>query len=147
MKQFLVLCEKREYETTDLYNKCGLIFLEIIQILSKHCEKKPSVNKFAAYAKNFCDRNIYKKISLEDIAKYTGISISQLNRLFRQEFGVTAYAYILNSKINLAKSLLSGPSMSVAEIAFLLNFSDEHYFSNIFKKKTGLTPTLWRRGA
>lgn len=147
MKQFLVLCEKREYETTDLYNKCGLIFLEIIQILSKHCEKKPSVNKFAAYAKNFCDRNIYKKISLEDIAKYTGISISQLNRLFRQEFGVTAYAYILNSKINLAKSLLSGTSMSVAEIAFLLNFSDEHYFSNIFKKKTGLTPTLWRRGA
>lgn len=145
LKQFLELCENREYEIQDLYNKCGLIFFEIIQILSKHLEKKPAINKYAAYAKNFCDRNIYKKISLEDISKYTGISISQLNRLFRQEFGVTVYSYILNSKINLAKSLLSGTSMSVSEIAFLLNFADEHYFSNIFKKKTGFTPTFWRR--
>ena len=145
-EKFLGLCENKEYEISYLYNKCGLIFLEIIQILSKHCEKKPAINKYAAYAKNFCDKNIYKKISLEDIAKYAGVSVSQLNRLFKQEFGTTVYSYILNSKINLAKSLLSGTSMSVYEIAFMLSFSDEHYFSNVFKNKTGLTPTSWRKG-
>ena len=143
--EFLTLCEKREYDTVELYNKCSLIFFEIIQRLSSHCQKKSAVNKYAAYAKNFCDRNIYKKISLEDIAGYTGISISQLNRLFKQEFGTTIYSYILNNKINTAKSLLSGTSMSVGEIAFLLNFADEHYFSNIFKRKTGLSPTCWRK--
>lgn len=143
-EQFLELCEKKEYDTIELYNKCGLIFLEIIQELSKQHEKKAAINKYAAYAKNYCDRNIYKKIFLKDIAKCIGISISQLNRLFRQEFGITVYSYILNNKINIAKSLLSGTSMSVTEIAFLLNFTDEHYFSNIFKKKTGLTPTQWR---
>lgn len=144
-EKFLSICEKKEYDTMELYDKCGLVFLEIIQQLSKHYEKKPAVNKYAVYAKNYCDRNIYKKISLEDISKYVGISISQLNRLFRQEFGLTVYSYILNNKINIAKSLLSGTSMSVAEIAFLLNFADEHYFSNIFKKKTGLSPSQWRK--
>lgn len=144
-EKFLRICETREYDTVELYNKCGLIFLEIIQELSNHYEKKPAVNKYAANAKNFCDRNIYNKISLEDIAKYAGLSVSQLNRLFRQEFGTTVYSYILNNRINIAKSLLTGTSMSVAEIAFSLNFADEHYFSNIFKKKTGLTPSQCRR--
>lgn len=144
-EQFLKLCENKEYDTIELYNKCGLIFMEIIQELSKHHEKKTAVNKYAACAKNYCDRNIYNKICLEDIAKNIGISISQLNRLFRQEFGTTVYSYILNNKISIAKSLLSGTSMSVAEIAFFINFTDEHYFSNIFKKKTGLTPTQWRK--
>lgn len=129
----------------ELYNRCGLIFFEIIQELSKHSKKKAAINKYAAAAKDFCDRNIYHKISLEDIEKEVGISVSQLNRLFRQEFKTTVYSYLLNSKIGIAKSLLSGTSMSVCEIAFLLNFTDEHYFSNIFKKKTGLSPTQWRK--
>lgn len=145
--RFLKLCEKREYETTELYNKCSLIFLEMLQTLSKRYEKKAAVNKYAAYAKNFCDRNIYEKISSEEIAHHVGISVSQLNRLFRQEFGSTVYSYILNNRIHIARSLLSGTSMSVTEIAFLLNFADEHYFSNIFKKKTGVTPTQWRKNS
>ena len=129
----------------ELYDKCARIFLEIIQVLSRHSEKRPAINKYALYAKNFCDRNIYEKISLEDISKQAGLSVSQLNRVFRQEFGTTVYSYILNNKISIAKSLLTGTSMSVAEIAFLLNFADEHYFSNIFKKKTGLTPSQCRK--
>ncbi|MBQ7774997.1 MAG: AraC family transcriptional regulator [Lachnospiraceae bacterium] len=142
--KFLNICEDKETDIKILYDKCSLVFLEIIQQLSKHCERESIINEYVIQAKNYCDRNIYQKITIDDVAKHVGLSVSQLNRLFKQEFNSTVYAYILSNKINTAKALLSGTSMAVNEIAFLLNFTDEHYFTNIFKKKTGTTPTEWR---
>lgn len=145
-QKFLNTCTNKEEDIKSLYDRCSIIFLEIIQQLSKHIEKETVINEFALQAKNYCDRNIYQKIVIDDVAKQVGLSVSQLNRLFKQEYSSTVYAYILDNKINTAKTLLSSTSMSVCEIAFMLNFTDEHYFSNIFKKKTGYTPTEWRNG-
>lgn len=144
--EFLEVCTNKEEDIRNLYNKCSIIFLKIIQQLSKHTEKETTINEFALQAKNYCDRNIYQKIVIEDVAKQVGLSISQLNRLFKQAYSSTVYAYILDNKINTAKTLLSSTSMSVCEISFMLNFTDEHYFSNIFKRKTSYTPTEWRKG-
>lgn len=143
-EKFLNICKNRGADLKSLYDQCGLVFLEIVQRLSRHIEKKTAVNELADQAKDFCDRNIYQKITIGDVAKHVGLSDSQLNRLFKQQFGSTVYAYILSSKIGTAKSLLRGTSMSVSEIAFLLKFSDEHYFTNIFKQKTQMTPTQFR---
>jgi YesN/AraC family two-component response regulator len=46
----------------------------------------------------------------------------------------------------LAKSLLQNTSLSAKEIAFRLGFSDEHYFSNFFKKRTGMRPVEYKKG-
>lgn len=143
--RFLRICENRDTDIVLLYDQCSLVFLEILQKLSHHIEKKTAVNEYAAQAKEFCDRNIYQKIAAQDAAKQVGLSVSQLNRLFKQEYGCTVYAYILRNKISTAKALLSGTSLAVSEIAFLLKFADEHYFSSIFKQKTGMTPTQWRK--
>lgn len=145
-QKFLNICADKNDDIKSQYNKCSLVFLEIIQRLSQHVEKETTINEYALQAKNFCDRTIYQKITIDDVAKHIGLSISQLNRLFKQEYNSTVYAYILSNKINTAKALLSGTSMAVNEIAFLLSFTDEHYFTNIFKKKTGTTPTEWRKG-
>lgn len=140
--RFLKICENRD---ADLCDQCSLVFLEILQKLSHHIEKKTAVNEYAAQAKEFCDRNIYQKITVDDVAKQVGLSVSQLNRLFKQEYSCAVYAYILRNKISTAQALLSGTSLAVSEIAYLLKFADEHYFTNIFKHKTGLTPTQWRK--
>lgn len=143
-EHFLNICRQRELNTKDLFDKCSIVFLEIIQKLSRYGEETKVYNRYAAKAKNYCDINIYKKLTAEDVAQYINISVSQLNRIFKKEFGITVYAYILNNKINTAKSLLNGTAMTISEIAFLLNFTDEHYFSNIFKTKTNMTPTQFR---
>lgn len=143
-QKFLQICEDRETDTKSLYDRCSLVFLEIIQRLSRHIEKESTENEYAAQARNYCNRNIYEKITVDDAAKHVGLSVSQLNRLFRQEYNTTVYAYILSNKINTARALLRGTSLAVNEIAFLLKFTDEHYFTNIFKRKTGMTPTEWR---
>lgn len=143
-ERFLSVCRNRDSEMQIIFDRCSLIFMEILQHLSRNSESRNTANRYAALAKNFCDRNIYEKITADDAARCAGLSVSQLSRLFRREYGITVYAYILNNKIRTAKSLLTGTSLSVGEIAYLLKFADEHYFSNIFKKKTGKTPTQWR---
>jgi YesN/AraC family two-component response regulator len=50
----------------------------------------------------------------------------------------------LEKKISFAKKLLVDTSLSVKQISDKLCFSDEYYFSNIFKKKTGQTPSQYR---
>ena len=57
---------------------------------------------------------------------------------------MTPYAYLLEKKLELAGQLLRDTNLSVREIAEKLSFADEYYFSNVFKKKMGVTPSLWR---
>ncbi|MBQ9119826.1 MAG: helix-turn-helix domain-containing protein [Lachnospiraceae bacterium] len=144
-KEFLQICKTGASDMKSLFNECSIIFHKIIQRLSKHIEQDTTINEYALLAKDYCNRNTYQKIVIEDVAKHVGLSVSQLNRLFKQEFHSTVYAYLLNNKINTAKALLRGTSMTVSEIAYLLKFTDEHYFTNIFKKKTGMTPTECRK--
>lgn len=143
-EKFLNTCKKREGTTDDVFNKCSLIFMEIIQQLSTHSHYDHSLSKPAVQAKIFCDNNVYQKLTISEIAKHVNLSSSQINRLFKNEYNITIYEYILKIKIKTAKSLLTGTNMSVKEISNLLNFSDEHYFSNVFKARTGKRPSAYR---
>lgn len=144
-ENFLNICKSRNLSNNIIFSKCSTIFFEIIQSLYHHCYEESNRNEYAFHAKNFCDMNIYKKITVTDVSKAVGLSISHLNRLFHKEFGTTVYSYILNCRIEISKSLLKGTAMSISEISDNLNFADEHYFSNIFKKKTGMPPSEYRK--
>lgn len=145
--EFFAICDaQKEEPVEELFDRCSVIFMQILQQLSKSFQHTHRDNPYTLAAKNFCDRNLYQKISLDDVSKETGLSVSHLNRLFKKEFGVTVYAYLLNARINTAKSLLKGTALSISEISYLLKFADEHYFSNIFKEKTGMSPSRFRVG-
>ena len=99
----------------------------------------------AQNVKSFIDCNIYRKINAELVAEKFRFSVSQLSRLFKREYGATVYNYILEQKIATAEKLLQNSSLTVKQIADMLNFTDEHYFCNIFKKKRGVTPGRIRK--
>ena len=84
-------------------------------------------------------------IRLEQIAATCHKSPSQAERLFRKEMGIPPYRYVLNRKIDLACQLLRETGMSVRDISAYLSFEDEFYFSGLFRKKTGLSPTQYRK--
>ena len=121
----------------------AVIFHRIVQRLAAGSEKKHI--GIAANIKSFIDGNIYGKINAELVAERFGFSVSQLGRLFKKEYGVTVYSYILGQKIDMAERLLKSSSLSLKEIAETLGFTDEHYFNNIFKKKRGITPGKARK--
>ncbi len=84
-------------------------------------------------------------IRLEQLAAVCGKSPSQAERLFVSEVGVPIYRYVLDGKIELAKQLLRETGMPVHEIAAYLSFEDAFYFSGLFRRKVGLSPTQYRK--
>lgn len=88
--------------------------------------------------------SIYSKKTLDEVASELFTSKSNLIRVFKKGTGETPYQFLLNEKINVAKTLLSTTTMQVKHISDLLCFTDEHYFSFLFKQKTGFTPSKYR---
>ena len=80
-------------------------------------------------------------------ALYAGERISrrQFDEIFKRHFDKTPARYILLQKVAYAKQLLKMPHLSMVEVAERCGFSDVYYFSKVFKKETGRTPSDFRR--
>lgn len=123
-----------------LVNEILLSLSERVQF--ENCAHESSL---AIRIKNLLDETIYAKTDLNEIAAKLFISKSSVYREFEKFYGEPPYRYVLNRKLELAKSLLYRTSYSIADIAQKLSFSDEFYFSNLFKNKTGLSPSAYRK--
>ncbi|URN94774.1 MAG: response regulator [Candidatus Pristimantibacillus lignocellulolyticus] len=84
-------------------------------------------------------------VSLQDAAEHVSISPSHLSKIFSQESGSTFIEYLTLTRIMKAKELLHTTSDKSYEISFKVGYNDPHYFSNLFKKMTGMTPRDFRR--
>ena len=82
---------------------------------------------------------------LQDVAGEVGMSQSHFSTVFSQETGLTFTQYLTALRIGKAKELLSATAMRSSEIAFAVGYNDAHYFSYMFKKQTGMTPSEYRR--
>lgn len=83
-------------------------------------------------------------ISLETVAASLRVSTYHLSRLFRHVSGSTFVAYLTGVRIDRAKSLLSESDLSMKEVADLVGYSDPNYFSRVFRKREGVTPSHFR---
>lgn len=88
-----------------------------------------------------------ESISLDKVAKEVNVSPNYFSAIFSQEVGMTFIEYLTNRRIERAKYLLRHSDMRSGEIAFSVGYRDPHYFSFVFKKVTGITPSEFRKGA
>ena len=84
-------------------------------------------------------------ISTSDVAAYVGKSRSYLSHCFKKELGFEMNGFIMRCKLEEAKSLLTYTDKSISEISSYLCFSSQAYFQNVFKKKFGVTPNMYRK--
>ena len=99
------------------------------------------LRKVFAYIKLHSKENI----TLEELCTICNFSRQHLIRVFRTEFGMTPKAYILSYKVNCAKELFfREPNLSVKEVAYEMGFEDQHYFSRLFTRVTGQSPTAYK---
>ena len=75
----------------------------------------------------------------------TNLSAPYFSRLFKKETGYSVSGYIMNKKLETAKSMLASSDYSIAEISASLAFPSQSYFTNVLKKDCGLTPKEYRR--
>jgi len=88
--------------------------------------------------------NLRLATNLEELARRVNLSPSRLSHLFVEELGVTPRAYAERLRIDRARQLLEHTGLSIREIAAEIGFESEFYFSNRFRKSTGVSPTAWR---
>ncbi len=86
------------------------------------------------------------QLTLEDLAQHCNVSKQQLIRYFKAAFQITPIAYITDYKIARAKDLLfNQPHLTIKEISNELGFNNQHYFTKVFIKNTGESPSDYRR--
>lgn len=98
----------------------------------------------ARIIKAYLDNHICDSVRMSDLADLVYKSESQTIRAFKKAYGVTPCNYLTNIRITTAQRLLTETNLSVKEVAFRVGFPDEHYFSHMFKRKTGQSPTDYR---
>lgn len=84
-------------------------------------------------------------LSLQEAAKHVRVSPSHLSKVFSQETGQTFMSYLTNTRIRKAMELLQSTNHKSYEVANRVGYNDAHYFSNLFKKVTGMTTTEYRK--
>lgn len=87
----------------------------------------------------------FEKIKLEELASYIGLSKDYMGKVFKAQTGSTIISYLNAYRIQKAKQLLRHTELSIQEIALIIGFNDQYYFSKQMKKSTGYSPLRWRK--
>lgn len=93
----------------------------------------------------YIDTHLDEKISLEILAEKCGYTVSHLSRKFKEEVGCSIVAYMQKVKLEKAKQLLVYTEKEVEEISGELGFGTRSYFSTVFRRQEGMTPTEYRQ--
>lgn len=93
---------------------------------------------------NFLLENVENPFESTKIEAHIGLSYKHIGKIFKEETGMTLHQCHTKFKIERATSLLCATSMTISEISEHLGYSEPLYFSNVFKKHTGISPRGYR---
>lgn len=95
-------------------------------------------------AKNYINKSYGYEISLNDVARYVGLSSAYFSRLFKQETDENFIDYLIKVRMENAKTYLQNPAYKTYEVSEMVGYTKSKYFSKLFKNYTGYTPTEYR---
>jgi AraC-like DNA-binding protein len=129
----------------EMLNVLPVLFHQIVIRLSRtKNERNNTYSNEVRKIKSYLDGQIQSPFDSIRLCRHIGLSFRQINRLFKKESGMTVYNYVLMKKIDSAKMMLLDTELTVNEISERLGYADPHYFSNLFKRKTGCSPSNYR---
>ena len=137
--------EKVSLYNDQIYKQASKYLFTIFMKLAEKNHIKAEGSVIAQQILAELDKAIDSSVSIDEICETLFISRSKLIREFKKHYDITPHAYLVNRKIAFSKMLLQNSAHSIKSISNHLGFADEHYFSNIFKQKTGMTPSEYRK--
>ena len=128
-----------------IYREASAYLFSIFMKLASKNQIKEESSVIAQQILAELDLAIDSSISIDEICNKLFISRSKLIREFKKHYNITPHAYLMDRKIAFSKMLLQNTNHSIKSISNHLGFADEHYFSNVFRKKTNMTPSEYRK--
>lgn len=147
----------RQIDMNDLFSgdfiRCNLklLLLSVLRSLGKRKKrlKTPlalrNENIIVSRTLQYIADHVYDKLSVEIVAKETGVSASHLTALFHRQMEISPGEYIRRVKLEESKSLIREGTMNFSQIAATLNYSTIHHFSRQFKDHFGYSPTEYAK--
>ncbi|MDR1389654.1 MAG: AraC family transcriptional regulator [Treponema sp.] len=139
--------EVREQRPLYQMKACTNVLFLLTEMLSaeRRSSQPDYYGRIVEKAKFLMESNIYGEINLPGIADEIGISTSRLTEIFKKYTSMSPYQYYIHIKIHKAELLLEQETISVKEAAWRMGFEDQYYFSRLFKSKTGIAPSDWKK--
>lgn len=139
-----------KYEIQRIKKLLELVLLDLMDHYGTYQKEgyKNYTNHLTKLASDFSDylkHNIGKSITLEEMADFMSISVSQLSALSKKKFGLSPLSYFISLKIDAAKRLIRDSELNFTEISERLGFNTVHYFSALFKRRVGMTPSEYSK--
>jgi two-component system response regulator YesN len=137
----IIIIEQRKLEAgliqvTTVYNE-----------LVAEINAKGSLSPIVILTRKMIDHNYHNPdLSLQEVADRAQVSPTYLSKQLKKELGVSFIDYLTEVRIRKAMQFMNDPSAKVYEIAEMVGYSSQHYFSNAFKKITGVSPLLYKKG-
>lgn len=116
-----------------------------IKLRIKKHDTKRELYKLIIATKDYLNDNLKENISLDTISRDIGISKYYLHRLFTEFNGNTPIGYLTAIRLEKAKNKLQTSKDPIFEVAISCGFDNTAYFSNLFKKHTGFSPSEFRK--
>lgn len=151
--QFGVLIEKLRPLFSDRTRKGGLrkqaIINELLLLEEEVAAKRDSAASpdvdLLQVTTEYMKHNYMYPIQITELAKMAGLTASSFCRAFKQTTGRTPGSYVTELRIEHAKQLMQQSDVKCKQISQVVGFQDELYFSRVFKKREGVSPTLYMK--
>ena len=145
------VCEKLFIQLTAEHNqKSGLsnekgLLLTFLNTLGKSINNISTTNEKIEEAISFITTHYNTEISIKELADSCDLSQSRFMYLFKEKAGQSPHAYQQMLRINNCMTLLASTQLNITDICMLSGYTDPLYFSRIFKKYVGMSPTEYRK--
>ena len=130
--------------------KCANMIVSLLLSMASESAEKlkkrsigevPSNQYYCARVREFLRNNYSRNINLIDVANYVGLHPNYLSAIFKSETGGTVMGALRNIRMEQAKKLIVMKKYRIKEIAHMVGFSDENYFSSVFKRSESCLPS------
>lgn len=124
----------------------ALACLAILEATRQLGAPRPAVPaELATAAQAYLRQRFGEPVRMPALARHLGLSRARMFELFKKATGLTPNDYLQRCRVERAKELLATTDGSITDVALETGFSSSQYFSNVFRKYTGTTPTLFAK--